>query len=593
MAPPEPVVRPAAGADVVEEQAAAPASDDPVPGLHRLRLDALLQELVNRAQDIIGVEHKLHRLLDAVVSLAGELTLPDTLRRITELAAELADARYAALGVIGPDRRLTEFITVGLDPQARAAIGDLPTGQGILGLLIREPESIRIPDLGVHPASFGFPADHPPMAGFLGVPIRVRTEVFGNLYLTEKRGGGEFTGQDEDLMIALAAAAGIAIENARLGEETRRRETWLAAAAEVTDSLLRGAPATETSQLVVDKAVEIVDAETALLMLRDDADELTVLAAHGGTATDPRGRRYSLTDEVAGQLFVDDRARLIDPGTVVLVAVPPALPPMAFTGPGVLVPLESGGRVLGVLLVVRAPEAAPFSAADVRMVQTFAGHAALTVEFSRAAADRQTLAIYQDRDRIARDLHDLIIQRLFAVGLGLQGVLPKIDITDVRERLSEYVDDLDTTIHDVRRTIFSLQEPEDRPSGLRGQILRTINSAAAGLGFEPVLTMTGPLDAAVPDALRPHLLAVIGEGLTNVARHAGALSAQVRVSVAPAAGIVTATIEDDGVGPRPSDLPGQGTVNMAHRAQRLGGSFVLERRHQGGARLTWSVPLGL
>jgi signal transduction histidine kinase len=564
--------------------------DAPVPGLHRLRLDVLLQELVNRAQEIIGVEHKLHHLLDAVVAVASEQTLPDTLRRITELSAELSDAQYAALGVIGPDLKLVEFITVGLDPHDRAAIGEPPSGKGILGLLITDPESIRIPDLGQHSASFGFPANHPPMGSFLGVPIRVRNEVFGNLYLTEKRGGGQFTEQDEDLMTALAAAAGIAIENARLGEETRLREIGLAAASEVTNSLLRGAPAADTTQLVVDKAAGIVGADAAVLLLRDDeTDELTVLAAHGPLAVHSVHQRYTLTDSL--QFFVDGEPRPFGSGTHMLQAVSSSAPFADFSGPGVLVPLGSGGRIIGVLAVVRHPSGAPFRADDIRMVHTFAGHAALTVEFSRASADRQRLAIYQDRDRIARDLHDLIIQRLFAIGLGLQGVLPKVGQPNVTLTLSTFVDDLDQTIHDVRKTIFSLQEPDDRPSGLRGHIVRTVSATAQILSFEPLLTMAGPLDSAVPDRLRPDLLAVLGEALTNVAKHAGGTMASVAVSVDTAARTLTTVIEDDGAGPSPDDRPGHGTANMAHRARRLGGWFTLDPRPTGGARVTWCVPL--
>jgi signal transduction histidine kinase len=566
--------------------------DQSLPGLNRLRLDTLLTELVNRAEDIIDVEHKLHRLLDAVITVASELSLPDTLRRITELAAELAGAEFAALGVIGPDRLLLEFVTVGLDPHVREQIGDLPSGKGILGLLIDHPEPIRLPDLGQHPASFGFPPNHPPMGTFLGVPIRVRNEVFGNLYLTEKRGGGEFSEQDEDLMVALAAAAGIAVENARLFEETARRERWLAASGEVTSRLLRGAESGETTQLVVDKAAEIAEADAAFLLLRErDSDRLAVRAAHGEQSTDLLGHSYTLNDPLRASLFADRNPQVFASGTPILEPAAASTPPVRFDGPSVLVPLEAGGRVIGVLSVVRYQGTAPFGGAEVRMVHAFAGQAALAVEFGRATSDRQRLAIYEDRDRIARDLHDLIIQRLFAIGLGLQGVTPMVDRVDVVEKLSTFVDDLDATIHDVRKTIFSLQEPDERPSGLRGEILRAVTAASQALEFEPLLSMRGPLDSAVPDAVVPDLVAVVGEALTNVVRHSRALVAEVHVSVELAARTVTLEVVDDGVGPTPHDVPGRGTVNMAARAHRLGGRFALERREQGGARLTWIVPL--
>jgi signal transduction histidine kinase len=564
-----------------------------VPGLHRLRLDVLLQEMMKRAQDIISVEHQLHRLLDAVISVASEVTLPDTLRRITELAAELSGAKYAALGVLGQDEQIDEFITVGMDDHVRTQIGDLPSGKGILGLLIRHPESLRLPDLGRHPASFGFPDRHPPMGSFLGVPIRVRDVVFGNLYLTEKRDGGEFTERDEDLMIALAAAAGIAIENARLNEETRRRARWLTASAQVTSTLLRGAEMSETTRLVVEKAVEIVEADAAFLLLKDPNGEgLVVHAAHGEGTEVFLGHHYALVETLAGQVFIDGKPRPYASRAAVMKALSPTAPPHGkLDGPGVLVPLTSAAGILGLLSVVRFHGSTPVLDADVRMLQTFAGHAALAVEFSRATADRQRLAIYEDRDRIARDLHDLIIQRLFAIGLGLQGLMPKVVQPEVVLKLSSYVDDLDATIHDVRKTIFSLQESVDQPSGLRGQILGTVTAASSVLTFEPRLTMAGPLDSAVPDGLRPDLLAIIGEALTNVSRHASATRVDVRVSVDTQTRTVLAVIEDDGVGPGCDPVPGHGTVNLATRARRLGGTSTLRPGDQGGAVLTWSVPL--
>ncbi|SHM90521.1 GAF domain-containing protein [Cryptosporangium aurantiacum] len=559
-----------------------------IPSLGRLRLDTLLRELIHRAEDLLDTQSRLHRLLDAVVSIASDLSLPDTLRRIVELSAELADARYAALGVIGPEQLLVEFITVGVDTETRLTIGDPPHGKGILGLLINDPKPIRLHDLSKHPQSYGFPPNHPPMTSFLGVPIRVRGTVFGNLYLTEKRGGGDFSEEDEDVVVALAAAAAIAIENARLFEDTHRREQWLTASSDVTAQLLRGADFAETAALIVAKATEIAHADGAFLLLRDDAtggDPDTFVVRAG----DPvfTGRRYRLREATAAALDTERVPYPFDAGSEPLS---PAEDPSPFGGPGVLVPLVASGRMLGLVAVVRGVGGNPFGDADVRMVQSFAGHAALAVEFGRATADRQRLAVFEDRDRIARDLHDLIIQRLFAVGLGLQGVTAMVGRPDVADKLSAFVDDLDETIRDVRKTIFSLQEPTDRPSGLRGEILRVVTAAAETLGYEPRLRLDGPIDSAVPDAVRPDLLAVLGEALTNVARHARADSAEVLVAVDPGARQVTLVVTDDGIGPSPGDTPGHGTVNMVARARRLGGSCALESAPDHGARLTWSVP---
>ncbi len=555
------------------------------PALRSLRLDVLLRELVDRAEDVLDVEDRLRRLLDAVVSVASDLSLPDTLRRIVELAADLADAEYGALGVIGADGRLTQFVTAGIDEETRRRIGDLPRGHGILGFVIEQPDPIRIPDLSRHPASTGFPPNHPPMTSFLGVPLRVRGEVFGNLYLTEKRSGGEFTDRDEDVVVALAAAAGIAVENSRLFEEARRRGDWLAAATEVTGSLLTGADSVSTAGLVVTKAAEICAADGALLLLRD-GDELVVRAVHGAVPDERPGRGYSLP---AVLMSASDAAADLPPGL---------LEPADGRGsalqdgrPVLMAPLVASGDVLGVLVVVRGRGGPDFTDADSGMIRSFAGQASLAVEFARAATDRQRLAVLEDRTRIAEDLHDVVIQRLFAVGMGLQALSARPESGQARERMSGFIDDLDDTIRAIRQTIFSLQEPADRSTGLRGEVLRVVADATPALGFEPRLTLQGPLDSTVPEKAVPEVLAVLREALSNVARHAHASQAHVRVVADPRHWTLTMVVEDDGVGPGPDDVAGQGTATMAARARRLGGTSALEPGRDGGARLTWRVSL--
>ncbi len=552
--------------------------------LSSLRLDALLRELVARAEDVLDVEDRLRRLLDAVVSVASDLSLPDTLRRIVELAVELADARYGALGVLGPAGRLTQFVTAGVDDELRARIGDLPTGHGILGVLIHDPQPLRIADLGTHGSSIGFPPNHPPMTTFLGVPVRVRDAVFGNLYLTEKRGGGEFTERDQDVVVALAAAAGIAIENSRLFEEVRRRGEWLAAATDVTTSLLQGADSTAAAQLVVAKAAELSAADAAVLLLPDPAAgrgpegarEVLVRAVHGddeATALEHLGRLHHWDDDSGRLTPSGDGPSLLDG-----------------TRPLVVVPLHAQGRLAGVLAVVRRPAAAAFAEEDRRVVGSFAGNAALAVEFARVTADRQRLAVLEDRTRIAEDLHDLVIQRLFAVGLGLQGLSARVT-PEARDRMSAFIDDLDGTIRAIRQTIFSLQEPEERATGLRGEALRVVSEAASALGFEPELTFDGPLDSTVPEKSVPEVLAVLREALSNVARHAQASTARVELTADPRLWRLTLVVEDDGVGPGPDDVPGLGTATMAARARRLGGTCTLTAREPRGARLEWQATL--
>jgi signal transduction histidine kinase len=557
-------------------------------GLGSLRLDALLRELVARAEDVLDVEHRLRRLLDAVVSVASDLSLPDTLRRIVELAVDLAGAQYGALGVVDTDGTLSQFVTAGIDDDLRRRIGDLPTGHGILGVLIRDPRPLRIADLSKHGGRVGFPPHHPPMTTFLGVPVRSRGEVFGNLYLTEKRGGGEFTERDEDVVVALAAAAGVAVENSRLFEEVRRREAWLSAASEVTSRLLAGGDATVTARLVAAKAAELAGGQAALLLL-PDADGFVVRAVHGPDdviGTERVGRGYSWDDDLAAARPADLADLLARrPGAV----TPDTAGPSALDGsrPAVLVPLVAHDAVVGVLAVVGESGAPAFPPEDVRVVASFADTAAIAVEFARVAADRQRLAVLEDRTRIAEDLHDLVIQRLFAVGLGLQAVSARIDSDALRNRLSTFIDDVDDTIRAIRQTIFSLQQSDEDETRLRGQALRVVSEAASTLGFEPELTFEGPLDSSVPEKTVPEVLAVLREALSNVARHAQASTTSVTLTADPAAWRLTLVVEDDGVGPSAGDVPGSGTATMAARARRLGGECRLERRSSGGARLSW------
>lgn len=366
---------------------------------------------------------QLLRLVDAVMAIGSEQTLADALRRITETAAELVDAKYAALGVLDESgSRLSEFITIGLDDEETARIGALPEGHGILGLLILEPEPLRLPDLHAHPDSFGFPPGHPPMTSFLGVPIRLRGVVYGNLYLTDKADGEVFTDVDQELAVGLAAAAGLAIENARLHEQA---------------------------------------------------------------------------------------------------------------------------RVVGLL---------------------------------------------DERERIARDLHDDVIQRLFATGLSLQAAAEVVTEPAAVERIMRAVDDLDISIRQVRSTIFELNQRWSNRSSVRLEIHDVCDAAADTLGFKPTCDIDGPVDSAVSDLIRGHLLLCLREALSNVARHACATHVEVRVMVRD--GRARLVVVDDGIGYEPG--PGRrssGVDNMLVRAESLDGRFSIVPGVDGGAVVEWDVPL--
>ena len=539
--------------------------------LSRVRLDELLQEMQNRVGDIVTSRERLRALLDAVVGIGTDLDLSSTLQRIVEAARTLAGARYGALGVLAPDRRsLSDFVTTGIDPAAHARIGDLPHGRGVLGLLITEPRPVRLPDITRHPDSYGFPPHHPPMHSFLGVPVRTRDQIFGNLYLAEKQGAAEFTEDDEEIVVALAAAAGVAIDNARLYELAQRRERWLSAAAEITGVLVGTVRRTEALRLIARRAREVADAEQVLVLLYEpDGDRYRVEVVEGADSA-LTGKVLPAFDAEGSYRLVEDlRAAAEWPGPVP-------------DGPALVAPLLSTPQ--GVLIVSR-----PASTDDAALLSTFAGQAALALERARAQEERELLAVLEDRERIARDLHDVVIQRLFATGMQLQGAAaPAGTRPEVVKRINAAVDDLDATIRDIRRSIFELRAPVG--ATLRTELRDTCDAALDTLGFRPTLETSGPVESSVPDDIVPELIAVLREALSNVARHAGARS--VRVSVRAADRHVILQVEDDGVGVDPGLARG-GVVNMGERAADLGGSFEIGARPDGsGTLVTWRVPLG-
>lgn len=568
------------------------AGDESTPRMPQLRLDELLEELQARIDAARGTRDRVHNLLEAVLSVGRELDLAHALRRIVEAAALLVDARYAALGVIGPDgETLSQFLTVGMEPELVEQIGSLPSGQGILGELIRHPESLRLTELSAHEASYGFPAHHPPMHTFLGVPVHVRGQVFGNLYLTDKRGGQDFDADDEAVISTLAVAAGVAIDNARLYEEAQRQQRWLRASAEITRSLLSGSPRLEVVELIAQRGREITGSELADVCVPLGADgDLTVELALGGDAEARLGLTVPAEGTLSGAAY---RA-----GTQVAsegLAEDPRFPAGAHrargTGPAVAVPLGSAGaQVRGVLLLARTAGQPAYTAEEIDPLIGFADQAALALELAERRRDVEQLALFEDRDRIARDLHDLAIQRLFATGMTLQGAARLIDHPGASERVMRAVGDLDETIKIIRSTIFGLQarESEDVQS-LRTRVARAVGQAQAALGFAPRLSMEGLLDTDVPQSVAEHVMAVLGEALSNTARHARAT--RVEIILQATAKEVVLTVADDGVGV-PEGGRRSGLANLDQRAQELGGSFEVQASEGGGTRLVWRALLG-
>jgi len=561
---------------------------EPRPVLPQLRLDDLLAELQSRLQAVLATRDRVHVLLEAVVAVGGNLDLEIVLRKIIETAVPLVQARYGALGVIGDDGRLTEFIPVGLAEAQIAAIDHWPEGQGLLGTLIRDPRPLRLPDVSAHPESYGFPPGHPAMRSFLGVPIRIRDEVYGNLYLTEKQGGGPFDEEDETLVVALAAAAGVAIDNARLYEEARRQERWLRATADVTRELLSGTEPTQVLTLVTQQALALSGADlVALAVPAGDQKRLVNTHAAGDGADGALGLVLPVAASMSGQVLTSGEAVVLEDFRNDGRVNPIAREHMPL-GWAILLPLGAPGDVRGVLTVGRDPGSLPFPPQAVEMVTTFAAQAGIALELAEHRHDSARLAVLQDRERIARDLHDLVIQRLYATGMSLQGALPLITRPDVADRVSSAVDALDETIREIRSAIFSLQSPSDpKRVGLRAKILDVVEEMTAPLGFAPSLRLVGPLDEEVPGEVGEHLLSALREALSNAARHAGASSVDVTVDCGTDLALL---VRDNGTGLGRSTRR-SGLTNLAERARALGGRLRVGRAEGGGTDLEWRVAL--
>ncbi|MFG1695333.1 GAF domain-containing protein [Nonomuraea sp. NPDC049309] len=559
-----------------------------LPLLPQMRLDELLAELQTRLNAVLSTRDRVHALLEAVVSVGSDLDLETVLRRIVTTATKLVDASYGALGVLGADHTLVQFIPIGLTEEEIARIEHWPHGLGILGLLIKEARPLRLARISDHPESYGFPPGHPPMGSFLGVPVRVRDEVFGNLYLTEKRGGGEFDEDDEAVVVALASAAGVAIENARLYEESRRRETWLQASTEVTTSLLSGADTRLVLNTMAARALEMCDADVVVVLLPDqEGRALTVEMAEGEQADELLGTAFGITDTALGEVFTRGAPRterdLRDAPDTAAVAR------RLGHGPGLMIPIGAAPGVRGVLALVKRSGRLPFTDADQRMLESYAGQAAIALELAEVRRDAERLNLLEERDRIARDLHDVVIQRLFATAMTLMSTARLVDHPEASKRLQHAIDELDETIRQIRSTIFALQGPhEEAAPGLRAQIVGQVEGAAAHLGFMPGLRMEGQLDTLVPEPVAEHLLAVLRESLSNVVRHSHATRAE--VSAEAGGGVLTLTVTDNGVGVGGGGRR-SGLRNIEERAACLGGTAELQTPAEGGTRLVWRVPI--
>ncbi|MFI6470498.1 GAF domain-containing sensor histidine kinase [Streptomyces sp. NPDC050516] len=539
---------------------------------------------------------RVPQLLEAMRSVGTGLELHSTLDRICETAAELADARYAAIGVVNEEGRgLSDFVTYGVSDEEARAIGHRPDGhRGLLGWLIHHPEPLRLAEISADPRSAGLPPNHPPMRTFLGVPIRVQGQIFGNLYLTEKHNGGEFNDYDLHMVRVLATEAGIAIGNARLYEAARQRERWIDGSVAVTTALLSGGDADDALEVVAEQARRLAVSDAGIVLLPAEEGGLEIVAVSADNPRISLGVVIPPESPVVSTLLEGEAVFVEDAATDFRMITKLS----ERYGPSMLLPLQSGGRVLGALATPRLRGGRPFTEAERTLASQFASQAALALMMAEAQRDRERLAVYEDRDRIARDLHDLVIQRLFATGMMLEGAQRKSVVPEVQGGIGKAVDELDVTIQEIRTAIFALQQgPAEAPSGLRTRVLREINMAAVPLGFKPAHRFLGAVDTLVGELTGKNLIAALREALSNAFRHAEASRIEVVVDATAqlpdGSASVRLTVADNGVGIPPGGRR-SGLRNLQRRAEALGGSSSYGPGlgdAGGGTTVLWEAPL--
>lgn len=556
------------------------------------RLQGLLREFVSRAEELMRLQEHMNGLLSAVVSIAEDLALQSVLERVVESARTLVGARYGALGVIAEGHTLSHFVTSGTDEETAQLLRELTSGEGALGELLRNPRSVRRHDLGDLPVSAAFPADSPPLHTLLEVPIRVRDSVFGNLYLTEKEDGEDFTVEDEELAAAFAAAASVAIQNARLYDESRRRQRWLEASMEASTTLIApGGAASDVHtpvgdldasadlDLVAERALHASDSVLAVIA-RPANDRLEVPTAVGAMAL------------VAGEdiPFSPALQQVDEQGRPIIIRNPEELfGPEAAEKLGEILAVPLGHRGIGnrLLILARAEGTGPYPPSDLDSSTLFGAHVGLALDLNRANRQREHALLSVDRDRIAQDLHDLVIQRLFAAGLSVQNLRRFTTDPTAEARITKVTEELDETIRELRNTIYSLRAEEEADKSFSRTLLNTVREGLLNSPIRPRISVAGRIDD-VPGPIARQLLAVVSEAVSNAVRHSGAKGVSVSVTIDDAS--LEVIIEDDGRGfSDPRRL--SGLANMQHRAESLGGTSVFESALGEGTKVTWRVPL--
>ncbi|HKC20341.1 MAG TPA: GAF domain-containing protein [Candidatus Dormibacteraeota bacterium] len=528
-------------------------------------------------------------LLEAGLTLASELSLPIVLQRIVDLAVDVTDARYGALGVIGEGGVLVEFVTTGIPAKQRKAIGPLPTGRGVLGQLIHDPKPLRLSNIADHPHSVGFPANHPPMHSFLGAPVQAMGRVFGNIYLTEKRTANEFSTDDQEALTVLATQAGVAIANATLYDDIRSRERWLGALRDITDMVLAGTSESVLLESIAEHARALAAADAATIITATETPgQLAVAAAAGARASEVRGHTLPVEGSISGAVMTTGTAMAFDDVSTDSRAYQPIVR-LGKYGPAYFGPLRVPNGVNGTLMVANLKGGVRFDEDKIRRVATFADQASIAIQYRRAQAELHRLGLMEERERIAKELHDGIIQSLFAVGMNLQGTAMMANAPETTKRIEGAVEELDRVIRDLRNYIFGLR-PGILADRQLDQALRQLGEEVQGRSSVKVEVDVDAGLAAALSGRSADIVQVCREALSNIARHSGASAAKLVLS--RQGGNALLLIEDDGAGFDPSaNTVGTGIGNMRERAASLEGTMDVSSRRGAGTRIRITFPI--
>lgn len=559
---------------MTDERAAGPTLD----------FEAVLAQFVQRSQQLIVSQSRMRDLIRVNNDLTSKLDLPTVLHRIVEIGMELLNARYAAMGVVGDERGLEQFIHIGMPSEVVEQIAHLPEGKGLLAAMNDDPRPLRLSQIAADPRSSGFPDRHPSMGNFLGVPIRVRDEIYGNLYLTDSLNGA-FSAEDEELAEALAATAGIAIENARLFDESAYRERWSSALAETARRLMRDEEEEDHLAVIVEQVRKLAEADIVSIgRITPSGHEIFVDRASGSGAEDLMTMSFPLDGTFAGDAIASGEPILVSESREFEAD---GFAEHALLGNAVVIPFMHGENPAGVLTLSRLAGRPPFSARDLDMGASFASHVSVAIDRAESRRARRRVALLEDRGRIARDLHDHVIQRLFGTGLSLQAAATTAD-PETAARIMTQIREIDSAIAQIRQSIFGMQrDPDTTAVSLRARILEIVGRVADQLRSRPRVTFQGPVDLMVSGNLSDDVAAVVTESLANAVRHAG--PAQVTVMIAAVSGDVIVEVTDDGVGPGTSPRL-SGLANLRQRAEARGGEFKIHEATGSGTRVVWIAP---